>query len=139
MRTKHILAVDDDTSTLFAYRMLFKHHNVALQTCDTLDEALRLLTSRSFDAVITDLRLTNEGREEGFTILRCVQVLQPNAKAILVTGYSTDQVKQKAFDLGASFYFEKPVHVEDVFDAMRRLHVIEDEQTGDMHYVDAVE
>jgi DNA-binding NtrC family response regulator len=125
VRTKDVMVVDDDKSTLFAYQMLFKKYAVTLHGCETLDHALALITARSFDAVITDLRLTGEGSEEGMDILRCLHRLRPETKVILVTGYGSEQVKGKAFALGASFYFEKPVHPAELFDALRKLQVLE--------------
>jgi DNA-binding NtrC family response regulator len=139
VRTKDILVVDDDRATLFAYQMLFKQFAVTIHGCETLAHALELITARSFDAVITDLRLTGVGSEEGMDILRCLHRLRPETKVILVTGYGSEQVKGKAFALGASFYFEKPVHPVELFDALRKLQVLEkNDQTGVSKYLDAV-
>jgi len=127
VRTKHVLIIDDDAATLFAYQMLFKQYAcIMIHACETLDHALEQLSGTSFDIVITDLRLTGEGSEEGMEIIRCIRHLQPNTKVILVTGYGSEQVKAKAFELGASFYFEKPVHPADMFNALRKLLIIED-------------
>ena len=138
MNMKHVLVVDDDMATLFAYQKLFRQYSVAFTACGTLEKALQLITEVPFDAVITDLRLSGEEREEGLDILRCVQILWPDTKAILVTAHSSDEVREKAFSLGASFYFEKPVHVADMFDALRKLNIIEEDRTGGAQYADAV-
>ncbi|HXY54345.1 MAG TPA: response regulator [Nitrospirota bacterium] len=126
LKTKHVLVIDDDAATLFAYKMLFKQHaSIMIHACETLDHALERIAARFFDLVITDLRLTGEGSEEGMEIMRCIRRLQPSTKVILITGYGSEQVKAKAFDLGASFYFEKPVHPTDMFDALRKLLIID--------------
>jgi DNA-binding NtrC family response regulator len=110
VRTKHVLVIDDDEATLFAYQALFKRYAfITLHACETLDCAMERMAARFFDVVITDLRLTGEGSQEGMEIIRCIRHLQPNA-----------------FALGASFYFEKPVHPSDMFDALRKLFIIDD-------------
>jgi ActR/RegA family two-component response regulator len=43
---------------------------------------------------------------------------------ILVTGYGSSTVMEKAQTLGSAFYFEKPVSIEILKNALKSLNVV---------------
>lgn len=115
-KPKRVLMVDDEETTLFAVTRQFGTGSITLDTARTKDEALALLRQHPYDTVITDLRLTGTGGQEGLEILQHVKQHTPGTKVVLVTAYGNPELAQKAIALGASACMEKPVH----FDTMRR-------------------
>ena len=104
-----MLVVDDEVAFLVALRKLLNSSEISVDTAENLNDALSLMESKSYDYVISDLRLTGVLLEEGFEVLRYAKESHIDTKVIILTGYGTPEVKKKAYDLGADFYFEKPV------------------------------
>jgi YesN/AraC family two-component response regulator len=48
-------------------------------------QALRLIATEAFDALITDLHMPNAG--DGFTVISVMRHSQPDAVTLLVSGY----------------------------------------------------
>ena len=120
---KRILIVDDEATTLFAYKKLFKKNGVEVETAGTFEEAEALLNKHSFQAIVTDLCLSGKSSLEGLEILRLVGRSHPQTKVILITAYGNPDIMAKAYDLGASFYFEKPVPIKTLREALQQLGV----------------
>lgn len=120
---KRILIVDDEITTLQAYKKLLQKPGIEVDMAETLEEAENLMRKESYHVIITDLRLNGENKEGGFEILRCVDKYYPETKAILITAHGNPALKEKAHTLGASFYFEKPVPIPTLRDTLKQLGV----------------
>lgn len=119
--SKHLLFVDDEPITLLAFRKLFSGPDVMVDTAETLTEALRKVSERTYSVVVADLRLTGVLGEEGLEILKRVKARQASTGFILVTGYGSDSIRKKAVELGADFYLEKPVSYSTLRSALGTL------------------
>jgi DNA-binding NtrC family response regulator len=117
--SRRVLVVDDQEAVLFAYRELLTEEGLDVDVCKTLDEVVALMGMRAYAVVITDLRLAGTDNVDGMSVLQCVSGLQPNAKLILVTGHGSAEIEQRALELGASAYFEKPVTPSVILDTLR--------------------
>ncbi len=119
--TRRILIVDDEPAILFAYRKLLERENIAVDTSKSLAEALEMIGTYPYSAVVADMRLAGTCNTDGLQILLSIQEKQSGTRVILVTGNGTEQIKQKALDLGAAFYFEKPVAPTAILAALKAL------------------
>lgn len=106
---QRVLIVDDEAAILFAYRKLFEKEGKRVDACETLEEAVDLIKSYPYCAVIADMRLNGTGSTDGMELLRLIHKLRPAAVVIIITGYGSSEIEQEALDLGATYYFEKPV------------------------------
>ncbi|MBA4393879.1 MAG: hypothetical protein C0407_10035 [Desulfobacca sp.] len=120
---KHILVVDDEPAVLLALKKILSNAKLRIETADTFQGAMDLITKNNFVAIIADLRLTGILGEEGLDILRFVKKEQPETKFILITGYGTPEVKERALTGGADYYFEKPVSPYTIQEALDELGV----------------
>jgi len=118
-----MLIVDDEPTTLFAYKRLFESAEVGVETARTLEEAEAILRDHQFEVVITDLRLSGAKPQGGFDVLRSVKANHPETKVILITAYGNSEVIKKAHELGASSYLEKPVPIKTLRETLRRLGI----------------
>ena len=121
---QRILIVDDEKAILLAFKKLLKGPNIMVDTAETIDEAENLLKKNIYNAVIADLRLTGVDGEEGLKIIKYVKEFYPQTNVILVTGYGSSAVMEKAQTLGAAFYFEKPVSSEIMKNALKSLNIV---------------
>jgi two-component system response regulator (stage 0 sporulation protein F) len=121
---KHVLVVDDETTILIAFKKLLESPELEVDIAETMEDAWELLSNKFYQAVIADLRLSGIAGEEGLEIIRYVKERDPETRIILITAYGNQDVMKRAYNLGASFYFEKPVSANVIKDALRNMGVI---------------
>ena len=120
---QRILIVDDEKAILLAFKKLLKSPNIDVDTAETIGETEDLLKRNIYNAAIVDLRLTGVDGEEGLKIMKHIKEFYPQTNVILVTGYGSSAVMEKAQALGAAFYFEKPVSIEILKNALKSLDI----------------
>jgi CheY-like chemotaxis protein len=104
-----ILVADDEEGVLFALREYLGCCGWEVDTARTSAEAMNLLETRSYAAVITDLRFSGPSGKEGLAIVKTARARQPEAPVVVMTGYSTDEVEAEARRLGVDAFVPKPV------------------------------
>jgi two-component system, NtrC family, response regulator AtoC len=106
-----ILIVDDEEGIreFLAEALVSEGHDIT-QAADG-PEALSLLHARSFDLMITDLRMP--GALSGIDLLRKARSEQPEMEVIVLTAHGTVDTAVEAMKLGAFDYLEKPVGSPD--------------------------
>src|SRR3972149_6860701 len=102
---KHILVVDDDEVVLGAVCKALRPDHYAIDTAQSADEALKLLSESSYGLVITDLMMPGM---DGLELLRRIQDMGAKSETIMITGYPTIQTALRAKRLGAVEYVTKP-------------------------------
>lgn len=116
-----VLIVDDDPAILFAYCRMIEHEGMSVDSCSNLHDALRMISTYTYFAVITDLRLAGTDNTDGLDVMRTLQRVRPGTQFILTTGCATSEIEQTARDLGALHFFEKPVHPSLILDSLKAL------------------
>jgi DNA-binding NtrC family response regulator len=120
----HLLLVDDEPAILMAFKKLLQNSEISVDTAENIEYAKELLDERAYDAVIADLRLSGFAGEEGLEIIRYVKERHPETQIILITAYGNQDVMKNAYNLGAAFYFEKPVSANIIKKALNSLGVV---------------
>jgi len=106
--TKRLLLIDDEETILFALDRYFSRNGFTVDCARELEEAEALAVCSSYDLVIADLSLTENGSTEGLEILRHVRQTSPAARFILLTAHATALVEQEAFRRGVDAFLHKP-------------------------------
>jgi DNA-binding NtrC family response regulator len=132
--THRVLIVDDEAAIRFAYRKLFESERFGFDICESVDTAISLLNKNEYFAVISDVRFSGTDNEDGVHFVSVVRKVQPLSKIILVTGYGSDTLKNTAYELGTSHYFEKPVMPSLILSLLRSLHLVADEIEENNHF-----
>src|SRR5581483_9216905 len=102
-----ILSVDDEASIRnFLVLALEDEWHETGEAADAL-AALGALRERSFDLVITDLRMP--GAIDGVHLLRTMKSDQPEVEVIVLTAFGTIDSAVEAMKLGAFDYLQKPL------------------------------
>ena len=115
---RRVLVVDDELAIQFAYRKLLEHDDIIVDSSGSLVEAMDMICCRNYCAVIADMRLAGTANTDGLNILRAINEMQTGTRVILVTGCGSKELKQKAFEMGAAHYFEKPIMAMDILAAL---------------------
>jgi DNA-binding NtrC family response regulator len=121
---KHVLVVDDEATILIAFKKLLESPELEVDVAESLEDAQALMSKKSYQAVIADLRLSGIAGEEGLEIIRYVKERDPETQIILITAYGNQDVMKRAYNMGASFYFEKPVSTNVIKNALKSMGVI---------------
>ncbi|MEA1997227.1 MAG: response regulator [Gemmatimonadota bacterium] len=116
---QRILLVDDESAILFAYTRVLERQNLEVDAVGSVRETLGLLEKNEYKVAILDLRLGGDSCEDGFELLELIRKRQPGTKIIIITAYGSQEIQEKAFDLGANYYFEKPVSTRVIQDALK--------------------
>ncbi len=117
---KRILLVDDESSILFAYKKVLQSPDVVVDAVESKEEAVELLNGNDYQAAILDLRLHGSTGEEGFELISFIKQKYNHQKIIMITAYGNPEIKEKAFKLGADYYFEKPVSTRIIRDTLEQ-------------------
>lgn len=111
-----ILLVDDEESIRVTLGAIFEQEGYHVDAASSQVEALALIESNSYDAVITDLRL---GDGDGLSIADALQRAHPGTPVIIITGYASLESAIKSIQRRVFEYLVKPSDTEQLKRAVR--------------------
>jgi len=108
-----ILIVDDEEDLSWSISKSLKRNNEMIDvTCvNRGDEASKLLKSRSFDLVISDIRMPGKS---GLELLDEIRTNNSNTSVILMTAYGSQEIENKLRTINNVKYIEKPFDIHDL-------------------------
>src|ERR1700676_2706434 len=80
-----VLLVDDDAAVRAMMNQGLERKGYEVVAAAGVTDALRRITTESFDVLITDLHMPDPG--DGFTVVSAMRHFQPNALTMLDSGY----------------------------------------------------
>lgn len=110
-----VLLVEDNLPQLSLLTELLGFNGFTVASYPCVDQALQVLCSRSFDAVVTDYHL--RGRR-GCEIVRAATEI--GLPSILITGAADRKEVARAVNLGARFVLVKPYDAQELFEKIRQ-------------------
>jgi len=81
------------------------------------DEALQHASDQHPDLILTDLRMPAGGLD----YISRLQVIAPGCPIILMTAFGDSQTRAAALNAGVSYYFDKPVRMKELKNAIKTL------------------
>ncbi len=80
-----LLLVDDDESVREMLSMLLENGGFEVETAANVNEALKLIASKTFDVLVTDLHMPSPG--DGLTVTSAMRNSNPKAVTIIFSAY----------------------------------------------------
>ena len=112
-----ILVMDDESAVRDVIGSMLAKSGAEVDTASTCAEAFSLLDEGRYDWVILDHCLPDG---DGLDVLKKVGVLQPDARAIMITGDAdVEQLCEEALTLGAEGVLAKPFCLQELLDRLR--------------------
>ena len=110
---RSVLFVDDDQEMLQALKEGLEKYQETFSVVLAEDgvDAVEKLKRHKISLVVTDLKMPNM---DGFSLLAHVMEKYPDIPVIIITGYSTSEMKRLAQEGGAVGYISKPFLIEDL-------------------------
>ena len=109
-QTSHVLVVDDEPSVLLTYRMILEQQGYKVTASISSKEAIAAIDQDLMDLLICDLSL--EQKHTGFEVIEYGRNRDASVPAILVTGYASKDVMDKAEQAGVTVLF-KPIDIQE--------------------------
>lgn len=112
-----VLLVDDDDAVRSMMNLTLESRGFDVVAAASVTEALRRISTETFDVLITDLHMPNPG--DGFTVITAMRHSQPDALTLLVSGYPDVQSAMAAILLEADEIIAKPFDVAKLAELVR--------------------
>jgi len=109
-----VLLVDDDDAVREMMTATLEHKGFNVVAAANVTEALKLITTESFDVLITDLHMPNPS--DGFAVITAMRHIQPNAITLLLSGYPDVKSAMDAILLEADEIIVKPFEIRKLAD-----------------------
>jgi CheY-like chemotaxis protein len=116
-KARRILLVEDHEDTLRVMARLLRSGGHAVSTAASVQAALDVLDSQSFDLIISDLGLPDGS---GLELIRQVKLKQP-IHSIALSGFGMDEDVQRSLEAGFDVHLTKPVNLGMLETAIRGL------------------
>ena len=101
-----LLVVDDEPDLRTLYELTLLREGYDVEAAASVEEAWQCLDNASYDAVITDMRLTDGS---GLDLLRRLEAAGRGEKTVVITAYGSAENAVEALKAGAFDYLTKPV------------------------------
>jgi two-component system, OmpR family, KDP operon response regulator KdpE len=111
-----ILLVDDESAIRRALRPPLSELGFEVVEAIRGEEALQLLRSGSFDAVLLDINMPGIG---GIETLRRIRAFAPRLPVLMLTVRDAEEEKVNALDEGADDYITKPFSIRELIARIR--------------------
>jgi response regulator RpfG family c-di-GMP phosphodiesterase len=112
-----VLIVDDEPAVRKVLATLLSQAGIPSESAADPQQALHLLETNPFEAVISDLRM---GTASGFELLQEVRIRFPNLPFLMATGVDDVRVGVQAMKQGADDYLLKPFDIDLVLASIHR-------------------
>ncbi len=135
MRTNHlsdapvIAIVDDDEAVREALSNLLQVLGYSTCTFDRAADFLMEISNRSFDCLITDVKMPGIG---GLELQEILRMMGSSIPVIIITSYTDPVTMQRALEKGAVAYISKPFADEELLRHLQRLFDFNASQDGNV-------
>jgi len=116
--SKKVLIIDDDTDLCLLLSRYLNKNGFETSIAPSGQKGITLYGNQSFDAVICDYRL---GDMDGIQVIRALKKADPQAKILIITGYSDIKTAVEVIKEGAYDYIIKPLIPDEVLSILNKL------------------
>ena len=100
----HILAVDDDRDSLVVLARILEEYGATVTAVTSATEAIETIAKNQPDILVSDIGMPGH---DGYQLLRDIFAVR-RIPAIALTGYASQQDRERAFAVGYRAHFSKP-------------------------------
>jgi len=109
-----VLIIDDEETTTLSLARFLRTRGYQCDCAQELEEALALLSNQSYQAVVTDMRLTAVHGAEGLEVISFVRDRCPGTKVLLLTSHGSDELEEEVLSRGGVTLLRKPIGLPEL-------------------------
>jgi DNA-binding NtrC family response regulator len=117
--TERVLLVDDEEEYLEIMSERMRARDIEVTTSTSAREALKMIATESYDAVIMDFMMPEMN---GIEALKVIKEKNPEMQIILLTGHATVEKTVEAMKAGAMDLIEKPADLDALSEKIKNAH-----------------
>ncbi len=106
-----ILVVDDDKLIRWSLKEIFSQEGYTVDTVATAKDALKQAKNITYELIFADLEISDEN---GIEMLKNAKIFQPDAKIIILSALTKQQIEPKIGNLSIFSIIEKPFRSEHI-------------------------
>ena len=106
-----ILVVDDDKLIRWSLKEIFTQEGYVVDAVATAKDALKQAKNITYELILSDLEISDES---GIEMLRKARAFQPDAKIIILSALTKQQIEPKLGNLSIFSIIEKPFRSEQI-------------------------
>jgi DNA-binding NtrC family response regulator len=118
---KNILVVDDEISVNNNIKKILGKNGFDVDQALTKDEAIEKISRQPYKLVLLDLRIPGVS---GLELLKTISSIQPSARVIIITGYSSIGTAIESARIGAVDYLPKPFTPNELRNVAEKAYAI---------------
>jgi CheY-like chemotaxis protein len=131
MWPKRVLVVDDEPVMRVGLAEILEQlgSGYVIETSSNGREALAMIRSNNYSLVLTDYKMLGMN---GLQLARAIRRLSPDTRVVLMTAYSTSQLRNTALRLELDGYVDKPFSVDQIRKLVER--IVENGEKEDLQH-----
>jgi DNA-binding response OmpR family regulator len=114
MSGEKILVLDDEATIRFAMTEYLSKIGYLVDAAAEREEAEALLTTRTYRAVIADLRIADEDGGDGLDVILMARERSRSTRIILLSAFTSPEIESRALSNGADMVLRKPMLLRDI-------------------------
>ena len=115
MTKLRVFIVDDDIDFAESLAEVIAKRGHYVEWAHSGEDAVERFRDADFDIAFMDVKLPGMNGVESFIEIR---KLKPDAKVMMMTGYSVEHLLLQAVESGALYVLHKPFDIDEVLDAL---------------------
>ena len=115
-----VLVVEDSPDTLTLLNILFEKRGCRVLAAENAAEALLIAEQETPDIIISDIGMPDMNGYELLSSLRRLPGMR-DVPALAITGYATEEDRQRALEAGFTAHIAKPVDPDELFQLVQKL------------------
>ena len=114
-----VLLVDEDKELISTVAERLRMRGMEVQVSSNGESVLQMICDMEPEVMVLDLRVTGI---DGMELLRRVTESRPGLQTIVISWYASWKDRETALGLGAIRYFQKPVDIDELTQALIFAH-----------------
>ncbi|MBW1770567.1 MAG: response regulator [Deltaproteobacteria bacterium] len=116
---QRILVVDDELDMLMLLRMMIEDStDYEVDTTNNPSEALKIVTEKDVDLVISDLKMPGM---DGMELFDELKEIRPDIPVIIITAYGSLEIADEAMKKGVADFITKPFRKDNILFTINRV------------------
>jgi DNA-binding NtrC family response regulator len=113
-----ILVIDDEVDMLMLLRMIIEDNTeYGVETTNNPSEALTMIKDRTYDLIISDLKMPGI---DGLELFNELKEISPETPLIIITAYGSQEAADEAFRSGVTDFIAKPFRKDSILFTIKK-------------------